>query len=54
MRRGSAPVPRAFVLVALANFLYFLNASFFFLLPVWIIQHGGGEEIAGRVVGAQG
>jgi hypothetical protein len=54
MRRGSAPVPRAFFVVALANFLFFLNASFFFLMPVWILQHGGGEAVAGRVVGAQG
>ena len=54
MRRGSASVPRAFFVVALANFLFFLNAAFFFLLPVWILEHGGGEEVAGRVVGAQG
>ena len=41
-------------MVAVANFLYFLNFAFFFLLPVWVLQHGGGEETAGRVVGASG
>jgi MFS family permease len=53
-RDASVAVPRAFFVVALANFLYFLNVSFFFLLPIWILEHGGGEEVAGRVVGVQG
>jgi len=45
---------RAFITVAVANFLYFLNFAFFFLLPVWVFQHGGREEMAGRVVGISG
>ena len=45
---------RPFVTVAVANFLYFLNFAFFFLMPVWVLQHGGGEETAGRVVGVGG
>ena len=45
---------RPFVVVAVANFLYFLNFAFFFLMPVWVLQHGGGEETAGRVVGVSG
>jgi MFS family permease len=45
---------RPFVVVAVANFLYFLNFAFFFLLPVWVLQHGGGEQTAGRVVGVAG
>jgi MFS family permease len=55
MRRGDrTPIPRPFFIVALANFLFFLNFAFFFLLPLWVLDHGGGEEVAGRVVGVQG
>lgn len=50
----STPIPRAFFAVAVANFLFFLNFAFFFLLPVWVLQRGGGEETAGRVVGIAG
>ncbi|RMF22020.1 MAG: MFS transporter [Deltaproteobacteria bacterium] len=47
-------VPMPFFIVAAANFLFFLNFAFFFLLPIWVLRHGGGEEIAGRVVGVSG
>ncbi|RMD83461.1 MAG: MFS transporter, partial [Candidatus Dadabacteria bacterium] len=47
-------IPAPFFVVALANFLFFLNFAFFFLLPIWVLRHGGGEEIAGRVVGISG
>jgi len=50
----STPIPRAFFSVAVANFLFFLNFAFFFLLPIWVLEHGGGEETAGRVVGIAG
>jgi MFS family permease len=53
-RTGRAPIPRPFFTVSLANFLFFLNVAFFFLLPLWILKHGGGEEVAGRVTGTQG
>lgn len=53
-QRAAASLSRPFLVVAVANFLYFLNFAFFFLLPVWVLQHGGGEETAGRVVGASG
>jgi MFS family permease len=53
-RPGHASIPRPFFTVSLANFIFFLNVSFFFLLPLWILQHGGAEEVAGRVAGAQG
>jgi MFS family permease len=48
------PIPRAFFLVSVANFLSFLNLAFFFLLPLWVVSKGGGEELAGRVNGASG
>jgi MFS family permease len=48
------PIPRAFFLVAAANFLFFLNFAFFFLLPLWVLDKGGGEEIAGRITGISG
>lgn len=51
---ASTPIPRAFFAVAAANFLFFLNFAFFFLLPVWVLQNGGGEEVAGRVMGVAG
>jgi MFS family permease len=54
MRPDGAEIPRAFFVVAFSNFVYFLHGAFFFLFPIWILQHGGGEEIAGRVAGAQG
>jgi MFS family permease len=54
MRPSGAPIPRAFFVVALANFVFFLHLAFFFLFPIWILQHGGGEEVAGRVAGVQG
>ena len=41
-------------MVAAANFLNFLNIAFFFLLPIWVLEHGGGEEIAGRVMSTNG
>ena len=47
-------IPRPFFIVSLANFLFFLNFAFFFLLPIWVLEHGGGEEIAGRVSGVSG
>jgi len=49
-----APIPRAFILVSVANFLSFLNIAFFFLLPLWVLQQGAGEAVAGRVNGVQG
>ena len=52
--RGKEPIPRAFFIVSAANFLFFLNFAFFFLLPIWVLERGGGEEIAGRVVGVSG
>jgi MFS family permease len=48
------PVPRAFFLVAAANFLQFLNVAFFFLIPIWVLKHGGGEAVAGRVMSVSG
>ena len=53
-RSPGSSLSRPFITVAVANFLYFLNFAFFFLLPVWVLQHGGGEELAGRVVGVSG
>ncbi|HET9063139.1 MAG TPA: MFS transporter [Candidatus Binatia bacterium] len=53
-QRAAASLSRPFLIVAVANFLYFLNFAFFFLLPVWVLQRGGGEETAGRVVGVAG
>src|SRR3989304_9862438 len=53
-QRAAQPLSRPFLVVAVANFLYFLNFAFFFLLPVWVLQHGGAEETAGRVVGTAG
>ncbi len=47
-------MPLPFFIVSAANFLFFLNFAFFFLLPIWVLRHGGGEEIAGRVVGISG
>lgn len=54
MSHPKPPIPSAFFLVAGANFLFFLNFAFYFLLPVWVLSHGGGEEVAGRVTGAAG
>ncbi len=54
MPRRKPPIPRAFFLVAAANFLFFVNFSFFFLLPLWVLEHGGGEELAGRISGISG
>lgn len=52
---GQPPrIPCAFYQVSAANFLFFVNFSFFFLLPLWVLEHGGGEEIAGRVAGIGG
>jgi MFS family permease len=48
------PVPRAFFLVAAANFLQFLNVAFFFLLPIWVLEQGAGEAVAGRVMSVSG
>jgi len=53
-RAGHASIPRPFFTVSVANFIFFLNVALFFLLPLWILQHGGGEEVAGRVTGTQG
>ncbi|MBC8291647.1 MAG: MFS transporter [Proteobacteria bacterium] len=49
-----ARIPLAFFTVSLANFLSFLNFAFFFLLPVWVLKQGGGEEAAGRIIGVAG
>jgi MFS family permease len=54
MAATRVPIPRAFFLVSAANFLSFLNLAFFFLLPLWVVQQGGGEEVVGRVGGIQG
>lgn len=54
MPAAKTPIPRAFFVVAAANFLSFLNLAFFFLMPLWVVQHGGGEETVGRVSGVQG
>jgi MFS family permease len=53
-RSAAHSLSRPFITVAVANFLYFLNFAFFFLMPVWVLEHGGGEETAGRVVGVGG
>jgi len=53
-RSRRSPIPTAFFIVAAANFLFFLNFAFFFLLPLWVLDGGGGEELAGRVVGIAG
>ncbi len=53
-RSPAHSLSRPFITVAVANFLYFLNFAFFFLMPVWVLEHGGGEETAGRVVGVGG
>ncbi|MFN2374978.1 MAG: MFS transporter [Candidatus Binatia bacterium] len=49
-----SPIPRAFFIVSAANFLSFLNLAFFFLLPLWVHDKGGGAELAGRVAAVQG
>ena len=54
MPAGRTPIPRAFFVVAAANFLSFLNLSFFFLLPLWVNAKGGGAGLAGRVSAVQG
>ena len=54
MPAGRPPIPRAFFVVAAANFLSFLNLAFFFLLPLWVTAKGGGAELAGRVAAVQG
>lgn len=54
MPAARTPIPRAFFVVAAANFLSFLNLSFFFLLPLWVTDKGGGAELAGRVTAIQG
>ncbi|MFQ5478709.1 MAG: MFS transporter [Candidatus Binatia bacterium] len=54
MPKPRSPVPRAFFIVAISNFLFFLNFAFFFLLPLWVLEKGGGEETAGRVIGVAG
>ena len=48
------PIPRAFFIVSAANFLSFLNLAFFFLMPLWVHDRGGGAELAGRVSAVQG
>ncbi len=53
-QRAGTGIPRPFFIVAAANFLFFLNFAFFFLLPLWVLEHGGGEEVAGRVTGVAG
>jgi MFS family permease len=47
-------IPRAFFIVSAANFLSFLNIAFFFLLPLWVHDRGGGAEMAGRIGAASG
>lgn len=54
MAAARTPIPRAFFIVSAANFLSFLNMAFFFLLPLWVHEHGGGAELAGRVMAIQG
>jgi len=54
VRPRKQPIPRAFFVVAAANFLFFLNFAFFFLLPLWVLDHGGGEELAGRISAISG
>lgn len=54
MAAGRTPIPRAFFVVSLANFLSFLNIAFFFLMPLWVHERGGGAELAGRVAAASG
>ena len=53
-QRAAQSLSKPFLIVAVANFLCFLNFAFFFLLPVWVLEHGGGEETVGRVAGAAG
>jgi len=54
MPATKVPVPSHFFVVAASNFLFFLNFAFFLLLPLWVLDKGGGEGIAGRVVGISG
>lgn len=54
MPAARPPIPRAFFIVSAANFLSFLNLAFFFLLPLWVHDKGGGAELAGRVSAVQG
>ena len=54
MPPARTPIPRAFFIVSAANFLSFLNLAFFFLLPLWVNERGGGAELAGRVSAVQG
>lgn len=54
MAADRTPIPRAFLIVSLANFLSFLNIAFFFLMPLWVHERGGGPELAGRVAAASG
>jgi MFS family permease len=53
-RLPSERIPLPFFLVSAANFLFFLNFAFFFLLPLWILERGGGAATVGRVVGVSG
>ncbi len=52
--QGRDPIPAPFFVVSVANFLFFLNFAFFFLLPLWILERGGSETTVGRLVGASG
>ena len=54
MPAARTPIPRAFFIVSAANFLSHLNIAFFFLLPLWVNERGGGAELAGRVSAVQG
>jgi MFS family permease len=52
--RDKPRIPGAFFVVSAANFLFFVSFSLFFLLPLWVLEKGGAEEIAGRLNGISG
>ncbi len=48
------PFPRDFYVVTIANFVFFLNFACFFLLPLWLSEHGETEQTIGYVMGVGG
>jgi MFS family permease len=54
MTPSRPPLPRDFHLVTAANFVFFLNFSTFFLLPIHLTRLGASEETVGYVMGTAG